>query len=282
MNQEVSGVTLSGVFNAIRARKTRSIAIILAIPAALSTYAVIAPNVYQAVVTVAPATSNKSLGGLSSAIGQLDSLAVLTGLSVGKDAATEEAVAVLKSRAFTERFLSSSGAMSEILAARFGGRADKQYKVYRYFDSNIRSVIQNRRTGLYTVAIEWTDREKAAIWANGLVQQLNSEMRARAIREAQQNLKFLREEIAGTDQIPVRDAINRLIEAQIKQRMLASVTQEYVFRVVDPAATPAPREQIYPNRSLFAVGGIFLALCVLVSIAYVELHFRRAGNESTK
>ena len=54
------------------------------------------------------------------------------------------------------------------------------------------------------------------------------------------------------------EAINRLIEGQIRQRMIASVTQEYAFRVVDRALTPDLSDKVRPKRALMLLGGLII------------------------
>lgn len=271
---------LEDVVAAIRERAVASVAIMVLVPSAFLLYAFVTPKVYRAVVTVAPATSDRTMGGLSSALGELGGLAALAGLAGGRDSSTDEAIAVLRSRAFTVRFLESSAAFHDILQERFDGDAAQSYRVFRYFDAKVRSVSENRRTGLYTISIDWTDREQAAVWANSLVRQLNSEMRSRAIDEAQQSLKFLNEQLARAEQVAVREAVGRLIEAQVKQRMFASVTEEYAFRIVDPAVPSAPQEHVYPIRILFAMGGAFVATFLVVGIAMIRVRSRTSRGGS--
>jgi LPS O-antigen subunit length determinant protein (WzzB/FepE family) len=59
------------------------------------------------------------------------------------------------------------------------------------------------------------------------------------------------------------------MEAQINQRMLANVTQEYAFRTVDRAMPPDPDDVVRPNKVVLAAlgptaGFIFGVIAVLV------------------
>ena len=51
-------------------------------------------------------------------------------------------------------------------------------------------------------------------------------------------VEYLNQELEKTNVAELRQAIYRLIEAQIKQKTLARLRDEYVFRVLDPAAPP--------------------------------------------
>jgi len=70
-------------------------------------------------------------------------------------------------------------------------------------------------------------------------------------------LKYLERELTNTSTLGTREAINRLIEAQIKQRMLANVTLEFAFRVVDPATVADADDPVRPQKFLlFLLGPI--------------------------
>jgi LPS O-antigen subunit length determinant protein (WzzB/FepE family) len=117
--------------------------------------------------------------------------------------------------------------------------------------------------------VEWTDREQAALWANELVRRLNAEMRQRALAKADASVGYLEKELSGTTAVASREAIGRLIEAQINQRMLANVQHEYAFRVVDKAMPPDARDFVRPKRLLMLVVGaltgcILSVMCVLL------------------
>ena len=80
---------------------------------------------------------------------------------------------------------------------------------------------------------------------------------------------YLEKELEATSTIETRLAINRLMEAQINQRMLANVTQEYAFRVVDRALPPEPDDAVGPRKLVLlalgpSVGLIFGVFAVLV------------------
>jgi len=223
---------------------------------------------YRAEVLLIPASAERSSmsNALSSALGQLGGLASLAGLNAsGSGSDTQEALAVLRSRQFTVDFVNDLRLMPDIFADKWDASAGKwrsaqptAAKAYRVFDKQIRSVIQDKKTGLITVQIDWSNREKAAIWANELVAKLNSEMRGRAIEKSEANLAYLEKELGGTSVMATREAIGHLIEAQINQRMVASVNQEFAFRVVDKASIPDANDPVSPRRVLMTLGGAIL------------------------
>jgi uncharacterized protein involved in exopolysaccharide biosynthesis len=232
---------------------------------------------YKATIVLSPVSSDRSLGGLSSAIGQLSSLTSGGGLgSLGKDAATEEALAVLRSRRFTEEFIRERNLLPKLLPIAVDEpTAHHYFRASRGFGKQVRTIVQDRKTGLVLLSIEWPDPAEGADIANGLVAKLNGEMRVRAISTANANILFLEQELAGNPTISARDAINRLIEIQIRQRMLASVTKEYAFRVVDPAIPADPADRSYPNKRKIALMGVLAGIvlgAIVVAVVGIVRH----------
>jgi len=234
------------------------------------------PPVYRASVVLAPATSDHSASVFGLAAGQLGGLA--SGLGLGpRDADTEEALAVLRSREFTENFIMAHKLMPKLFWKEWDARAGSwtaranhpptSGKAYKYFDREVRSIVPDRKTGLVTIQIDWTDRNDAAAWANGLVNDLNDEMRARAIAKADASKEFLDRELQTTSTVEARNAISHLIEAQVKQRMLAHVTHDYSFRVVDRAIAADIDDRVAPHRGLMIMLGALLGLVMGCALA---------------
>jgi uncharacterized protein involved in exopolysaccharide biosynthesis len=243
--------------------------------AAFITASLFMAPVYRAAVVLAPASADRSGlgGGLGSTLGQLGGIAALAGINIGSpESITEEALAVLRSRQFTEAFIADRKLMPKLFPkkwdARSGNwkvpanRAPTLAKANDLFGKKIRSIIQDKKTGLVTLQIDWTNREEAADWANDLVARLNSEMRARAIAQSEASVGYLEKELEKTSLVEAREAVNRLMESQIKQRMFAEVNQEFAFRMIDRAMAPDPDDIVRPRRVLMAVEGLLLGLAL--------------------
>lgn len=248
-------------------------------------YALSSERVYRATTVLAPAQANGGANAMASLLGQASGLAALVGINVGGQTSNvEEALAVLRSREFTLRFMNDEQILAKIFPDDWdaagqrwkpGVKPPSTSRAYTFFDTEMRLIVQNRKTGLVSLHIEWTDRAAAARWANLLVKRLNDEMRQRAINDANVSLRYLEKELDATSAVEVRQSINRLIEAQIKQRMLANVNQEYAFRVIDQAVVPEPDEAIRPQRRKIVMIGALLGLLLAgVTMVLVD-YFRR-------
>jgi uncharacterized protein involved in exopolysaccharide biosynthesis len=241
--------------------------------AAFTAYALLAVPVYRAATVLIPANNdgNGLTSSLIGALGSLGGLSGLAGINTGSGSDTEEALAVLRSRQFTETFITENNLLPRLFADRWdeqrqdwksGEQPPTLAEAYKHFDTRIRSIIQDSKTGLITLRIEWYDREQSAIWANELIERLNAEMRSRAIEKSKASVGYLEKELEATSVVGTREAINRLIEAQIQQRMLANVTPEFAVRTVDKALPPDANDPVKPQKALLVLGGALSGLAV--------------------
>jgi uncharacterized protein involved in exopolysaccharide biosynthesis len=281
------GLTLRDLLAAVAARRWWVLSTVVLFAAGFAAYALLATPIYRATTVLAPARHSRTEGETA----QVSGLAAVAGLEVGvRNSETEEALAVLRSREFTENFISANNLMPQLFPEKWSLRTgtwkvDDQHrptpgKAYRLFDKKIRSVVQDKKTGLITVNIDWRDRQAAALWANDLVQRLNAEMRARAITKADASVRFLENELQTTSTVEVRNTISRLLESEVKQRMLADVTPEYSFSVVDRALPADEDDPLRPKRLALLIAGPIVGF-VVGTIGAVISYRRRSESGRT-
>ena len=240
--------------------------------------------IFRGSTILAPAHTDKTdLGsGPGSTLGSVQGFAALAGIGTSDDSATDEALAVLNSEQLTERFITENNLMPELFPGLWDSHTGtwKQgikkvptlARGYRVFKS-IKKVDRDSKTGLITLTIDWKDRFKATAWTNRLVQMLNDEMRSRALASAEASLGYLQKEFATTADVSTREAISRLLETQVKQQMLAHVTQEYALRVIDKALVPDADAPVKPNKIIYVALGLFLGALFGIGVALL-LHMR--------
>lgn len=258
---------LGELFSTLSAKRWWIIASVVVCTGLAVTYAMIATPVYRAITILVPANNSTGLD-LGSALGQFGGIAAMAGIGgVGAGAETEEALAVLRSREFTQRFIQDQNLLPRLYANMWDAKA-RAWRVpeskrptlaraFRMFNTRIRAIDQDKKTGLISLQIDWKDRVEAANWANQLAARLNEEMRKRAMAKAVVSLGFLERELQTTAAIETREAISRLMESQIKQRMLANVTEEFAFRVVDRALPADADDPVKPQKlALVAIGAV--------------------------
>jgi uncharacterized protein involved in exopolysaccharide biosynthesis len=275
-------VALYDFFGALRARLILIVFTTAAFTLAALGLAYHMTPIYRASSVLAPVTSNdnsSSEGGGST----MDLVSGLTGsVSAETDRQTDEEITVLRSREFTEAFIKDNDLLPVLFPklwdARQGRWKEGIKKIptlergYLAFDK-IRKLDMDIDLDFVTLEIDWRDRVKAAEWVNQMADRLNDELRNRAIMRADDSLAYLQKELESTDDVETRAAIGRLMESQIKTKMLAHVTPDYEVRVLSRAMVPDPDLPVRPKRALLiSVGAIFGAL---VGIAIALLLYRR-------
>jgi uncharacterized protein involved in exopolysaccharide biosynthesis len=237
------------------------------------------PSEYQATVIVSPVTNSSSGGGsrLAASVAQLGGLASLAGISVEGDNRRAEALAILQSEALTQKYIADNNLLTVLFSDKWDSVAEKWkvgsrepvptlWKANRLFEQRIRTVVDDKKSGMVKLTITWTDPQLAAKWANDLVALTNSYLRNKAIAESERHMAYLSDQATKTDIAHVRDAIYDVLETEIKNVMMAKGTDEYALKVMDPAL---PAEQRYsPKRFLWlgggVLGGLFLSILIVV------------------
>jgi uncharacterized protein involved in exopolysaccharide biosynthesis len=222
--------------------------------------------VFRAEAILVP--SDETLGlGQSSQLAGLGGLAALVGVG-GMGNKQTEAIAILKSRALTYDYIQANMLLPVLFHDRWDSAASN-WKTsnkseiptledgYIAFDRNIRTVVENRKSGLITISVTWEDPKLAKKWADGLVTATNDLLRHQAIERSTKNIDYLQHAAEKTSITEVKATIYKLMETEIKKQMTAIGNTDYAFRVVDPAVIPEHKSA--PKRSIFAVFGAVLS-----------------------
>ena len=83
-------------------------------------------------------------------------------------------------------------------------------------------------------------------------------MKDRALEEANQNIQYLEEQFKSTSYAELRAMFSELIQEQHKSKMLAQVSDEYVFKTISEAKAPEKKHK--PKRALIALFGLLLGV----------------------
>jgi uncharacterized protein involved in exopolysaccharide biosynthesis len=232
------------------------------------TYALVAQEWWRAEVVLAPADKK---GGMSGALSQLSGLASLAGVSVGGGGGNEP-LAVLKSKDFARQFITEMNLMPVLLKDQKteDGKAPDIRDALRIFET-VRTVSDDKKTGLVTLSVRWKDADTAALWANELARRVNARLRAEALAEAERNVAYLQKEIAATSVVSLQQSMGRVLEGEMQKLMLARGNEEFAFKVIDKATPPKLRDA--PKRALIAVvatlaGGFLAILAVFLRQAW--------------
>lgn len=237
---------------------------------------------YRSEIVVLPADSSNGTGDL----GQLGGLASLAGINIGGGGKkSDEALEYLRSRIFTAGFIQRHSLMPILFAKQWDPARNQWRQVadaptiaegVSKFSKKVRQIAEDKRTGVVTVSIIWSDRVAAAEWANLLIAESDKALRDRAIAEHGRSLEYLKAEAAQTSTVETGTAISRLMETELKNTMVARTRDAYAFRVLDPAVVADPRDRDSPNKPLIVMMGASLGFAVGVIVAAVRQ--RRNGR----
>lgn len=264
--------------------------------------ALLIPNIYSANTLLAP-NEEQTGGGLSGLAEQYGGLAALAGVDLTgePDEKTTLGLAVLQSRKFISEFVARHDILVPLIAAKGWDRETGELiidsddydvaagkwirkarfpkqvipsmqEAYEKFTEDVLTVTQNSKTKYVTITVEHYSPEVARQWTEWLVEDINETIMRKDVREAEQAIGYLNEQLKATSLAELRNVFSRLIEEQTKTIMLASVTDEYLFKTVDPPV--APEEKTRPKRSIIVLLGAFLSGLVAVLLV-VSLNSRR-------
>ncbi len=297
-------IYLSDILAALKRRRMLVLATIGVTTLIGLLFAVFATPLYRAQVIVRPLEVEEG-GTLSALSSQFGGAAALAGIDLGGSGSDrDEYLAILRSRALGERFITEYRLMPELFPERWDAAAGRwkegepgllgrtaravsralaavsgdegwrergpvpsMWEAYKVFDQDVRKVSEDRDTGLVTLSIEVRDPERAAEWANAYVAMANELIRNDSVVEATRALDYLNAEAEKATMAGLRDTIYRVIEGQLKKIMLANARPEYAFKVVDRAVVP--EEKSYPKRALIVILAFMLggALGVFAAVA---------------
>ena len=213
-------------------------------------------------------------------------------LGGGGNAAKSAALKTLTSNSFLQDFVIEEGAVPYLYQARGGENEIDNLKnmsadelrsnpeTRRSIDTLRRFVIgvdNSPITGLVTLSVSLEDPDVAVRWANNLVKLANEKIRQDAIEESQQKIDFLHKEYSNNNVESVRAAISSLLENELKSIMIASVSEEYGFKVIDPAFLPVDGYYQRPRHAMLAVVGGIIGFSLSLLFLFA-LHFRDAAR----
>jgi len=137
------------------------------------------------------------------------------------------------------------------------------------------SVSKDKQTGLISVSVEHESPDIAKQWVELMVSRVSENLRSKDIREAEESIKFLESQREKTSLVSLDEIFAQLIEEQTKTIMLANVSKDYIFDVIDPPV--APERKSKPSRALICVIGTMLGV-IIGLLLVLALHYSKSGR----
>ncbi len=227
-------------------------------------FAFTATVMFRAEATITEA-HDSNLTGNSPMSGQLGGIASLAGFALGAGGGQgRDAQATLKSRRLAEMFITRYGLKDRLLARTSGPRT--MWHAVAFFRKDVLNVDEDRKNGVTTISMYWSNPTEAAQWANDFIALSNEVLRNRAADNARRNIDYLTNQLKQTGSVEVQHALYNLIESETKTLMLAG-RDDYAFWTIDPAVPPELKAS--PKRAIIIVVGLVAGLLagLLIAIA---------------
>ncbi len=249
--------------------------VVLVALAALHAF-VLATKIYSSTALISVKT--REVGAAAGAATQFQGLASLAGINLsGGDSKREEFIAILSSRTVVRTLIEKDN----LLPVLFSSKYDSKTKAWKdtpptmgnavdYFTRSVRTITEDKKTGLIKVEVRWRDRQLAAQWASQLVAIANRTVRDAAIKQAQKNLQYLKREMAGETFETVRESLLRLTQINMNQAMLAQVQSDYAYVIIDAPEVAEKDKFVRPQRAVEIAVAILLG--ILLSVTYLLVH----------
>lgn len=261
-------------------------------------YSLYLPNIYRSEALLTPAHNTSELGAVGQRLGGLASLAGMDLGGATVDKATL-AIEILKSREFIKKFIRKYDLLIPIMAAKRWDENTNELKVdYGIYDPEenkwkkssahsldgspshqqaynrfigLLNVEQDKLSKLVRLSVEFYSPSISKQWVDWLVEDINSEIRAKDVAEAERSIQYLQSQLEKTPIADMKTVLYNLIEEQAKTIMFAESRHEYVFKTLDPAVIP--ESKISPNRTLILSLGILLGIIFSMFFLFTKHYF---------
>ena len=300
-------IDLRELFSVLWAAKIIIVAVTAVFALASVIYAISQPNKYEASALLTPVQNSSSgLSGVLDNLGGLGGLASLAGVEIGGGSGGEAEIAqeILLSWGFVEKFVEENNLAVEVFAADGWNKQKNQlsidnnlydneenrwvrnppfgktvnptsWELYEEFLEMV-SISTDKKTGLISLSVEYFSPYIAKQWVDQLVVAINQYMQQRKLQMVNTNIEYLEAQILKTSIAGMKEVFYTVIEEQIKNKMLAEASPEYVFVTVSPAMVPEEKSQ--PKRSLICILGVLLG--GMLSVAFVLIRYYGFSKES--
>lgn len=237
------------------------------------------PNTYRSETLLAPTENLQGQSNeMSSQLGGLASLAGLGNLD-SKGFKTDVAQAKILTKDFLYGFIDKHDLLLSILAVESWDKKSKQvtyddsvydvetksfilpegmslrWLAYKTLSENL--IISKERGGLISISYEHPSPVISQYIVENIIKDINELMQNFDIEQADKSIKYLNEKLVQTNIADMRSVFYRLIEEQMKNKMLTEIKSEYIFTTLDPALVA--EEKAGPRRVLIIVVSIILA-----------------------
>jgi uncharacterized protein involved in exopolysaccharide biosynthesis len=256
-------------------------------------YALSLSNIYRSQALLAPVEGQSQ--GMSSSLGGLSSIAGMAGISLPgtTDAKKQEALAILNSYQFAERFIIKHDLMALIMASKGWDKEsnklifdeeiyDFKNKIWlkkngkelkpsiqetvRTFRAMVSSSIDKRNSfvNIYVDTFSPFASKNIVDW---LISDINQYIMEVDVQRAEKSLEYLNAQINQTALPELKQVMAQLIKTEQQTIMLSQSSPQYIFKVIDKPI--APELKLEPKRAIICIVGTILGFIISLLIALI-------------
>jgi LPS O-antigen subunit length determinant protein (WzzB/FepE family) len=262
-------------------------------------FALSLPNTYTSSVLLSPVNESESL---SSKIGSYSALAGLAGVSLPGETASKSSEAIERIRSFSffqNQFLPNIKIQDLIASEDWNHLTNKviydedafnasnnkwvrevnypfktipsDQEAYKAYKKKI-SIYEDKKTSFISISIEHYSPYVAKDWLDIIVKNINESMREEDKKIASNAITFLNMTSQQTNLNPIKEGIAKLVETQMQTLMLASASENYVFKVLDSPIVSEKNSG--PSRPIICIMITIVSAMLSVIFSLVR-HFRK-------
>jgi len=266
-----------------------ALASIIGVGGALA-YLLLTPPVYRVRATVIYSESDAQPSQLAALMSQFGGLAGLQGLgTVPGGNEKSRALAVLASRKLARDFAVAEGLVPALfpdwwdsLQQSWRDAAPNDWQIADRIVRQVLKISTDPKTDVTTIVVTWPDAATAAGIANRYIRFANERLRSSVLRENEAALKFLESEMAKATTIELREAAARISEARLKALMLARISDDFAFRVIDDAVVPPKKGTARPSVAIAILLAAGLAVGAWAVLELLTRRLRESDHASTQ
>ena len=259
-------------------------------------YSLSLSNIYKSQALLSPATQSDSL---SSKLAGFSSIVGIAGISLPTEAITPSTEGIQRIRSysfFSNHFLPNIKLENLLAIEKWDRLNDVIYYNEKSFDFKtskwvrkakfpktsipsdqeaykeylrIVSVEEDKATKFINISVEHQSPQIAKLWLDIIIKSINESMRELDKKEATKSIEFLNVKSKQTNLNEIKLAIAHLLESQMQNLMLASASENYVFKILDEPIVP--EEKSSPNRAILCILGAFFG--IITAFIYILLSY---------
>jgi len=229
-------------------------------------------NIYRSSATIAPqATENASPMSALSGLGAVGGF-----LGIGGNTDLSKLEVVLNSRELTKQIVTKYKLLPLLFADDWDGekkawRTDEpptEQDAIKKVTGKMFSVSADIKKEIITVNFDHRNSAFAKQMVEYYLIELSELLRETTLRDAEEKMNFLQEELSRTSDVLLKEKISELLANEIEKETFARAQKYYSFEVIDPPIVPDPDKKVKPKRALICILSVFVAFFLAVFAAF--------------